>query len=738
MGHSNGSAGRSVKLAAITVACIALVAGAMACGKSSGSGWDGTGGASGNSGGGGGSGGSGLGNQSPDGGNGNGFVMPGGGMSMGDSGTVMSSSGGPPPLVPAMGSITAQDCTGSCTFPGPNAMPCASSAPALQIVYPPDNVLLPPNMNVLSVHWTPFGGYQRYSVDFNNGNNTDWHIITTCANQTNDMQTSPPTPSGGCEVVVDPVSWSKLVGANRGQGPVTITVRGTTDGTCATASSNQVHMSFATEDLLGTYYYWKSTVSANGTGGQIWKQTFGDLNTPEADVTTAAIQAATCNGCHSLSRDGTRMVVYSDDDDSDDEYNDVAGSYLDMTTNPATELMGGVTGVRMGGQPPGFSTIDPTVTSATTSSAQGYYVTSNGIMCTTAGGGGGGGLFGGGGRGGGCGSSNGYPTAVPANGWSVWNGTSGAFVGGVTIGASGTRPTMPDWSPDGMSVVYVVPAGEFTTWRNDDAHIYGGALWTVPYAGNGTFGAPAVFLQSNGENNYYPSYSPDVPMSFIIFNRVDSTGQNANCSGGFCTDDSFSNPAARLLLLSAKAAGGTPIDLETANGSPAASKVPLSNSYPRWAPFVQTYKGNKLLWFTFSSTRDYGLRVLNHKSGMYQCYPADSAESPGSPHGQGFDPQCQEPQLWMAPLFFAEAQGSKDPSGPAFWIPYQDITTHNHTAQWTQQHVTPPPPPMNMPPTCSCQSMTYGKCGAANGGCGCCTGMGLVCTGSNTCFSPPH
>jgi len=26
-----------------------------------------------------------------------------------------------------------------------------------------------------------------------------------------------------------------------------------------------------------------------------------------------------------------------------------------------------------------------------------------------------------------------------------------------------------------------------------------------------------------------------------------------------------------------------------------------------------------------------------------------------------------------------------DPSSVAFWIPYQDIATHNHTAQWTQQ-----------------------------------------------------
>ena len=98
-------------------------------------------------------------------------------------------------------------------------------------------------------------------------------------------------PSGGCEVVVDPLSWSKLVEANRGaSNPISITVRGTTDGICASTSINTIHLSIAEQDLLGSYYYWKSTVSANGVGGQIFAKVFGDLNTPDQDVTTAAIK----------------------------------------------------------------------------------------------------------------------------------------------------------------------------------------------------------------------------------------------------------------------------------------------------------------------------------------------------------------------------------------------------------------------------------------------------------------
>ena len=643
------------------------------------------------------------------------------------------------PVPSSVGGLNAPDCPG-CVFPPSSASPCSANAPPPKLVYPPDTVLLPPNLNVLSVQWTPFGPpYTRYEVDFSQTlgpTTTDWRIVTSCATQTTDMQAGGAL-SGGCEVTVDPVSWSQIVQANRGgTNPVSITVRGTTDGTCATTSSNTVHVSIAEEDLLGTYYYWKSTVSANGTGGQIWAKVFGDLNHQEQDVTSSAINA-TCNGCHSLARDGSRMVVYSDDNDSDDEYSDIAGSELDMTplfANPATEFPGGVTqgGHGGGGQPPGFTTINPQATS---------YITSNGFPCTDPTGA--------------CpdgAGSTGYGGAVPSNGFSLWNAANGAFVGGVAVGPAAQRPTMPDWSIDGTTVVYVQPAGNFqTNWRQDDTHVYGGSLYTVPYTGNGTFGSPAPLLQSAGENNYYPSFSPDgtqtatttTPPTFIIFNRVDNMNAAASCTGsrtmaGFCLDDSFSNPAARLMLIGASAAGGTPIDLEKANGAPLSAKVPLSNSYPRWAPFVQSYHGNKILWFTFSSTRDYGVRVLNHKMGMYQCYPSDTPEWPTNSHGQTFAAGCQEPQLWMAPLTFTEAQSpSADPSGVAFWIPYQDMTTHNHTAQWTWKP-NPPPPPVDagQPPPCSC-SMVYGLCGAANGGCGCCDGQNLVCTGTGQCIRPP-
>jgi len=554
----------------------------------------------------------------------------------------------------AMGSFTTPDCNG-CTFPPKSAPPCASSAPPIKIVYPTDGILVPPNMGQISVQWTPFGtAYKDFEVDFTNGV-TDTRVIAKCSMQTIDTG-QPNTPSGGCELVLSSQVWNFLADANRGGDAVSVTVRGTTDGMCAATSANTVNMSFAEEDLIGAIYYWKSTVSAAGTGGQIWSKTFGDPN-PEQQVTGLAGSAlsASCNGCHALSRDGVRMVVYSDDNDSDDEYSDVTGSLIDMTSKmPIGTAYAG----RGTGQPPGFSTFSPD---------HQQYLTSNGT-----------------------------PNGA-TNVFALWSGNAGMQTATVSTGGTGMdRPTMPDWSPDGKTVVYVLPT-RVASWdngrRNDDAHIYGGSLMILPYMGAGQFGTPVPFMMSGGENNYYPSYSPDD--EYIIFDRAPhdtSAGALEGCVTSphpACPNDSFSNPAARLMLTGATA--NSPIDLEAANGSPAGAPEPLSNSWPRWAPFVQTYRGDRLLWVAFSSTRDYGIRVRNHKPGMYQCYPADSVEDPAAPHMLPFAPQCEQPQLWMAPIVVTEGGAGHDPSRPAFWLPFQDITTHNHTPQWTQEVATTPP-----------------------------------------------
>jgi hypothetical protein len=111
---------------------------------------------------------------------------------------------------------------------------------------------------------------------------------------------------------------------------------------------------------------------------------------------------------------------------------------------------------------------------------------------------------------------------------------------------------------------------------------------------------------------------------------------------------------------------------------------------------------------------------------MYQCYPADAAETPGAQHQKPFAAECQEPQLWMAAINLSEAQGSRDPSRVAFWLPYQDMATHNHTAQWTAQSGFPPPTGT------SCTCTTTNQNGCAGNACGCCD-KSAVCDATGTC-----
>ena len=131
----------------------------------------------------------------------------------------------------------------------------------------------------------------------------------------------------------------------------------------------------------------------------------------------------------------------------------------------------------------------------------------------------------------------------------------------------------------------------------------------------------------------------------VIFNR--STG------------NSYSDEDATLYHVNAS--GGTARTLNRANKGPY-----LRNSWARWSPFVQNYKKGKRFWFTFSSTRDYGNRLIN----------------------QGPKATEKVPQLWMTAYYVdPAAPAGSDASFPAFWLPFQQLTTNNHIAQWTEKVV---------------------------------------------------
>ncbi len=144
------------------------------------------------------------------------------------------------------------------------------------------------------------------------------------------------------------------------------------------------------------------------------------------------------------------------------------------------------------------------------------------------------------------------------------------------------------------------------------------------------------------DNFSYPSSATEVDC--IVFNL--STG------------DSYSDEDANIYII--KPDGKGLRTLFKINGSK------ISNSWPKWSPKVEKFKSTTLYWLTFSSVRNYGVRLLNSK---YSYYPNKA------------------PQIWMTAFDVNKANLGQEPTQPAFWLPFQDLTHHNHIAQWTQKVV---------------------------------------------------
>ncbi|MCU0658456.1 MAG: hypothetical protein MUF64_25320 [Polyangiaceae bacterium] len=425
-------------------------------------------------------------------------------------------------------------------------------AAALQVLYPPSGILVPPNMNSLELHFQPAAGQQLFEIRFSSST-VSYTVYTTCQ-----------PLNGGCVFSPDASFWKQMTSGARGNAPVSYTVRGV-DGAGKIGTSAPRTVQFASDDLQGGIYYWNAQ-------GLIMRYDFGyPAKAAEVYMNAFEAQGFTCVGCHTISRNGKRIAV-GVDIPAPSPYRVFSVGSKSLVYNPPAYGSN-------------FFAFNPDASEM---------LVSDGTKIS-------------------------------------WiNASSGALIKDAVVPSG----TMPDWSPDGGSLVYARPQqAAFGAVPGVDS----ASLEVRPFGGAG-FGPPSVLVPFSGANNYYPSFSPDG--AWVAFNRSPTNKNSfANASNG-----DAGPPDGEIWAVPAQ--GGSPLRLDSATQP--------GDSWPKWAVQTSSYEGGTVHWLTFSSWRSYGLRL----------------------------PPLKTTQLWMIAFDPARAAKGLDPSFPAFWLPFQDLKSGNHIAQW--------------------------------------------------------
>jgi hypothetical protein len=417
-----------------------------------------------------------------------------------------------------------------------------------------------------------------------------------------------PAGVNGCIYLPDPGLWSSFALSNAGQGQLTLLVRGTDDSGSSVGASETFHLQFSEDPIMGALYYW---TTSGDTAIMRWD--FGGSTTAAASVVTPAnTDGKTCVGCHALAPDGTKLVA------SAGGQGDGRLLLWDIANNVALQPF----------------------PLAQKSQFESWNQDGSQFV----------GIYG-----------DGNPGSMgPAN-LMIFDGKTGQVTQTIQLG--GLRADHPDWSkntggPDTIVFTSVDPTVSITDQRPAR-----GGIDLVQLSG-GTWSAPQVLVPTqSGKNRYYPAISPDGAL--VVFDE--STCDAGTTSGFSC--DADTDPTATMFLTPLSPGGATPVALANANapGVADAGNTVLTNSYPKWAPFVQQLDElHQVYWLTFSSTRQYGLRA---------------------PPVNTFDPDENSTGelIWMFGLVVGP--GNTDPSFTAFCLPFQDITTANHIAQWAKTFI---------------------------------------------------
>ncbi len=419
-----------------------------------------------------------------------------------------------------------------------------------------------------------------------------------------------PAGINGCIYLPDPGLWASVARSNAGQGQVQLFIRGTDDSGTSVGASQTFHLQFSKDDIMGALYYW---TTSGKTAIMRW-DFGGSTKTAVQYLTPTNTDGSTCVGCHALSSDGTKLVA------SAGGQNDGRLLLWDVSTNMPRQAF------------------------PLTQKSQFESWSSDGSQFV--------GIYG-----------DANPNHKGPVNLLIFDGNSGAVT--QTIDLGGLRADHPDWSKNASGPDTIAFTSADPTASTTDQRPATGGIDFVQQTG-GAWGQPQTLVPSQlGKNRYYPAIAPDG--NLVIYDE--STCTSGTPKMGQAPDkscDADTDMTATVFLTSLT--GATPVALANANAPGVADMgaTALTNSFPKWAPFIeQLDEMRQVVWFTFSSTRQYGLR------------------SPPAPANTG--ETTKGTLIWMVGMVLGP--GGADPSFTAFCLPFQDITTSNHIAQWAKTFV---------------------------------------------------
>ena len=230
------------------------------------------------------------------------------------------------------------------------------------------------------------------------------------------------------------------------------------------------------------------------------------------------------------------------------------------------------------------------------------------------------------------------------------------------------EPDHPTWSADGELI-----AMSRVGYHNTSQRPLNCGISIIERQDDMTWGQPwdvVPIVEGDGKSRYNPAFVPD--SSLLIFSEStcpDGDERSLECDGD-------ADPSAKTWAVEPKE-GAVPVYLENASapGVLDADQRDLTDTFPRTSPFEGYYRDptetldselplRQVYWVTIASRRRVGLK--NEEGNQ---------------------------QLWMFAVDPHNVLDGEDGSFPGFHLPFQDESTRNHIAQWTQFIVDDTPPP---------------------------------------------